>query len=267
MKNILSLMLITLLASCAIYPNKPEFQMPDGARIGVILEIKDKAKEFQYDQNLYSDIKVTEHGVDWRLGELFLNGLNKKSNPDNKFEFVDLSGEGINVFLLGEIKPSNKTWNIPSRAKDEAVRIKEKYKLDALAILKEEDVSLGVICMPSGVCRHFKGVGYGLLKKSGMIFSTHHVVAGFGFDLILFDPLVNLSYTHEYHSLNKQKVIYLQEFKSPKKGEGYTSDHWSLVHQILNSHILELVDNVHLGMKGLPLPSPTSTVYEDDIDY
>lgn len=268
MKNFFILALITLLASCAIYPNKPEYQLSDEARIGVILAIKSKAKEYQFKHNLYSELKVSEHEVDWRLGETFLNALNKNEHLDKKFEFVDLSNEKINLFLLGEIKPTNKIWNIPSRTEDEALRVKEKYKLDGLIILTEEDISLGVICMPSGVCRNFDGVGYGLLKRGELIGSTYNAIAGFGLDLILFDPLVNLSYTHDYYRLNKKKIFHLNKFKKPKKGESYNSDHWAIVHRALNRHILELVRYVHLSTQGLPLPplrtTKEETSYEDD---
>jgi hypothetical protein len=177
-----------LLAGCASAPPGPQFEIRQGERIGLLVEVDDTPVHTHYGPD-GSGRFVRGYPYPWQL-DASVTELLRRQLTAAGFSTVDLGAQGMRYANLDRlIVQSGRQWVAAADGMAERLR---RQGIRAVVLVKSAPTPAAHDCA-DGPCRAHDADGPGLYSRTNADITTYYAVAAFSWHVYLLDPPADLA--------------------------------------------------------------------------
>lgn len=229
---------LLLLSACAAVqpPPSPDFQIPTGAKIGLLIHTTDNPTHTHIGTTVFNNF-VQQYPYDWNTKTEITSRFEQAFQVLPGIELVDLTTYQLPVEQYGiaftQIK--DKQWTPGPNTE----QLREKLLSDNIQIVIQLIEIPTVALMQCGNmgCTYFRSEGHGLFTRSFLGMSQYIASASYLFRIDVLDPAFSIHQHPELAALNQatSKNMLMRSFRSPAVFKEITEEELEPVkHQILS---------------------------------
>lgn len=241
MKRLIIIFIIHLsITGCATLPPIPNFEMTQGARIGLFISIGNQVRHAHIGTTVFNNFNKT-YSYDWNLKRIAIDSF-EKSLKQAGFIVVDLSEadfkfDDINALIISQ----DGKW-IKNPTKSDAIeKLQKELNLQAIVILNEQRVMASMECSSGGCVERYID-GCGLYTRGILGVTQYKAVAALGTTIYLFNPPALLSAGGPLRMQWKQRAIALSKFPKPNEFRNITENEFEPVRVAIENYIANTAD-------------------------